>query len=949
MNVVRTALFAYLSRTAPEYHAKLLELREEVARWLAYVPHTFPHYTQHTIEHSEAIILNLSWLLFADNDQINPTVPLSGVEAYILSAAAYLHDAGMVASDREKEELLRSEEWLTWISDDGGGAARWRAIESLKAACADEALHDFTINRQVRYLIAEFIRRRHHQRAGDVIEQYHDALGRFDYGDPVLRTTVANVCIAHGLDRGELEDRERFPERVQIRDEPANVRFLAVLLRIGDLLDMRHDRACPLLLAAACPLPADSYAQWTQYQRLTRQLVAPDRIELAAQCHNQDEHRFLQDWCSWLVEEVRAGVLMMAKAPRHGGWAGPEISLSDGKKEGTISIRPAPGATYVPRRWQFELDPPAVFERLVKDVYDEPLAFIRELVQNALDAMRCRLYADLQADGQACPEYPIDVPANRLARYELNLSLSDETVKNALSDEDESRQVLAIDDCGLGMDQDVIERYFLQVGRSYYTTDAFRRAFAFHPISRFGVGFLSVFTASDHITVETLKVHGVEAPSAIRLTLTGPRSYILTEKGKRTLPGTRIALRLKQPLPAGTLNKFIRHLCRKVEFPIRVVDHGAVHTIMEEGPAQWVCSMPDPESSEATLNLVAIPVKRPGVRGEFYVRARVTSEGESWAEGPRFGRYREQYPFAAIPRLPESYLCRHGLARVVRRADLGYAIDDRRSTRNEVLDRRIDRGHAPRRQLDELATIWWDELVKHMDSAPFARGPEGWKYLQRLASTFEETPGWMELPGMLPFWQNGALTARSVTDALAFEEFVTVFDRSRRVYHDEQPPIDSAVKARVSEGIAQVLFADDLDQLASALKDVVFKARGVHAVHELTQTLCALTWKKTADPFTTCALSNENILGLRVHAIARYLGNPILLNRNHPIVGWILWATANSVPGVNVFRECLQQPWERSKAQHLLRQYAQATHLERRPPDKQLTDACYDLGPGRHF
>jgi molecular chaperone HtpG len=45
MRVEDTALFTYLAHHAPEYRAKLLEVRDEVSRWLAYVPQTFPHYT----------------------------------------------------------------------------------------------------------------------------------------------------------------------------------------------------------------------------------------------------------------------------------------------------------------------------------------------------------------------------------------------------------------------------------------------------------------------------------------------------------------------------------------------------------------------------------------------------------------------------------------------------------------------------------------------------------------------------------------------------------------------------------------------------------------------------------------------------------------------------------------------------------------------------------------
>lgn len=106
VNLQDTAIMTYLKSKDSQYYGKVLELRESVSEWLDYIPQTFPHYTRHTIRHSEEIVLQLSKLLFKDERQRKPVIRLSAVEAYILIAAAYLHDAGMVASDREKIEIL---------------------------------------------------------------------------------------------------------------------------------------------------------------------------------------------------------------------------------------------------------------------------------------------------------------------------------------------------------------------------------------------------------------------------------------------------------------------------------------------------------------------------------------------------------------------------------------------------------------------------------------------------------------------------------------------------------------------------------------------------------------------------------------------------------------------------------------------------------------------------
>jgi molecular chaperone HtpG len=109
VDVLQTPLMRFLHAKDSSYHGKARELREAVAGWLSYIPATFPNYTKHTIEHSEEIISQMSKLLFENGNPQKPVLSdLSSVEAYILIAAAYLHDAGMTVSDAEKRTILQS-------------------------------------------------------------------------------------------------------------------------------------------------------------------------------------------------------------------------------------------------------------------------------------------------------------------------------------------------------------------------------------------------------------------------------------------------------------------------------------------------------------------------------------------------------------------------------------------------------------------------------------------------------------------------------------------------------------------------------------------------------------------------------------------------------------------------------------------------------------------------
>ena len=92
--------------------------------------------------------------MFRDDDGNDPVLKFSATEAYILVAAAYLHDAGMVAADSEKAKILEDEEWQNWTTGDGGAADRWRQIGELRGgdSPADETIRHFLADLETRYL-----------------------------------------------------------------------------------------------------------------------------------------------------------------------------------------------------------------------------------------------------------------------------------------------------------------------------------------------------------------------------------------------------------------------------------------------------------------------------------------------------------------------------------------------------------------------------------------------------------------------------------------------------------------------------------------------------------------------------------------------------------------------------------------------------------------------------
>lgn len=888
----QAALSAYLKRRDDAYFGKLVVLRDEITQWLAYTPATFPHYTSHTIDHSDEIVTQLSHLLFDGGDPNKPVLHLSSAEAYILIAAAYLHDAGMVASDAEKLSILKSAEWETWVTGSAGGARRWREIEQLRTDTTIESpVRNFLADLQTRFLIAEFIRARHHIRASDVISQHGERLGGLSFGDPALQRTIADVCVAHGLRQHELEDKTKYPDRRDIRGDQVNVRLLAILLRLGDLLDMRCDRACPLLLNAACPLPADSLAHWTQYQRISHKLVAPDRIEIRAECESQEEHMFLQDWCQWLVQEARNADVLVARFHRHADWKPPFAEMDSEQK--SIEIVPARGAKYIPSRWTFELDRDLILERFVQNVHESKEDFIRELLQNAFDANRCKMYLDLGAASIPQPESPTKVDAAWRERYPVFITLETRTFPNAMSGENEEKQVLTIDDRGIGMDRDVISRFFLQVGRSYYNTDEFRKRFSFSPTSQFGVGFLSVFSSSDDVRVETWKPTSNDGP--LRLRLRGAKSYLLTERGDRKIAGTRIEIVLEEPLTAGHLTELISGWCRRVEFPILVDELGKRTEIRAETPSEFVSEAKDISQPNASFAIVSHPIDEPGVEGELYTLVHTVNSRHRWITERETVSYQERNAGAVVPSLPDLLGCLNGIAVATSYAGSDFIvprIDFRRRLElnlarigygeDEILKESSVRKHIERILRDHLTSVGCSNL-------------EDWTYWLRLARDYEYLRTfWDQLKGGI------LLTTGSDMKGVSLDEAATLM------------PLTSCASYFSSNEVAPLsepaLLTDGLTKLPRYFAERLFLARYPESVEVRADGSVLSRWvngdgNKWEDvhlvPFEGRQMLRAQLYFAEPYSErSDFVAAGVALNTNHPVMIWF-----KDLQGANVLTE----------------------------------------------
>ncbi|WP_394706946.1 ATP-binding protein [Marispirochaeta sp.] len=185
-------------------------------------------------------------------------------------------------------------------------------------------------------------------------------------------------------------------------------------------------------------------------------------------------------------------------------------------------------------------------------LYDDTKSALRELIQNSIDA--CLVAEAL------CNALDIKYDPEIIVRY---------------YSENEC-DYLEVEDNGIGMNQEIIQNYYSNVGSSYYKSKDFydlksKTQMKFEPISRFGIGILSCFMVSDTIEVETRKLlDSGDKDDPLNLSIEGYDSIFMIKSGSFIKHGTKTTLTLRKkqnPWEKIRSNKFISYVKEAIPNP----------------------------------------------------------------------------------------------------------------------------------------------------------------------------------------------------------------------------------------------------------------------------------------------------------------------------------------------------------------------------------------------
>lgn len=258
------------------------------------------------------------------------------------------------------------------------------------------------------------------------------------------------------------------------------------------------------------------------------------------------------------------------------------------------------------RQIPFRVDIAGIIEIMGSSLYSRPDTPIRELIQNAFDAILRRRAKDLQFRGR------IDIH------------------------QDAASGTLTFTDDGIGLTSDEAEQYLGTLGIGMTGILKGRRSTAVKStivgdgeglVGQFGIGLFSAFMLADFLKVESRSEDSEEGVCWEA----GPGTEIRLSSSDRSQFGTSVTLHLKPQFrmwceSLESLEAAIREFADFLPVPIHVNDRAARVNVIN---APWFEATPEPESlemaladyfNEAPLDVIPIRMEHPlSIAGALYI------------------------------------------------------------------------------------------------------------------------------------------------------------------------------------------------------------------------------------------------------------------------------------------------------------------------------------------
>ncbi|WP_318514669.1 HD domain-containing protein [Photobacterium leiognathi] len=490
-----------------------------ISKALNSVSQIFPHYSLHDSSHSNQIVTNIERILGEDNIKL-----LSATDLWLILESAFYHDIGMVIpmeTIRDDWENIDFKNHLEIISNNPSHELHTIASEfrgSNLTEIFQTSQWPLDVFENIRLLLADFYRSKHADRSGKIVknpwQEIHLSSPRNELLPARLFKILSTISSHHGY---SFEEVLRLPKKeVGIGNDDAHPRYVACLLRLGDLLDLDDNRFCPVMLKTAGALPASTHSHIEKHMSIEHFRMDQNRIEVHALCQSYEGYSATMGWFKYLEQEINNQMMHWDDiVPSKEMGLLPTIGSLDVQLNGFELL----GQNQTPN---FQIDKDKMLDLLQgSGVYDKPSQCIREVLQNAVDATLLKLWIDKDILGKY-KSTDFSTPSNEIKNildsdYKIEISIEEMSCVD-----DHIKWNISIKDHGIGIDKDSLS-YLQTVGSS---SKNFQKKALINtmptwlkPSGAFGIGFQSIFLITDQVK---LRSKGMYSGEVIEVEMNNP-------------------------------------------------------------------------------------------------------------------------------------------------------------------------------------------------------------------------------------------------------------------------------------------------------------------------------------------------------------------------------------------------------------------------------------------
>lgn len=490
--IQETALWNKLQSLNDQNAKPLIELLpiicEEASDRMKAMPTSSPQYTLHDESHFLRVVELMAMVLGKSIDELN------AIELCLLILTAYYHDQGMVMSEEEYKNLSSNAHFQLFRDN-------WY-IDHPNQKEIQTQLQDSNINDRERSglagllaeldaaMLTDYLRTTHAKRSSDYVIQTFSSDRRLEVCAINLSNLLAKICESHYSHTHELIPANGYNYDEQIGLDKINVPFIAIVLRLADIMDFDADRTPDVLFRTIHFSSTISLREWEKHRGIQGWEINENLVRFTANYSHPAYQAAALKFMDWVDKELSECQNLCRVFPAQFQ----RYKLLLPSSVDRSRIKPS-NNSYIYHDLEISLSRNEIVKLLMTDkLYNKPYICIRELLQNSLDALRYRkaLFA--------CSE----------------IEWSKGHVDFLHTVDKDGYEIIQCKDNGAGMDSDIVTRFFTKAGRSFYRSPEFERERVsfrkknvdYDPCFQFGIGFMSCFMLGDRIKIETRRDYG---------------------------------------------------------------------------------------------------------------------------------------------------------------------------------------------------------------------------------------------------------------------------------------------------------------------------------------------------------------------------------------------------------------------------------------------------------